>query len=103
MKGLAFTKELITIFIGKFEFMDKSKKALEIITDIFRRELGDNSLNIEFSTSADDIEMWDSINNLVLISAIEEAFNITFPIDVIFEAKNVGDLCDFVVKNSDRI
>ena len=83
--------------------MNKEDEVLKKVSEIFKRELADNSLKIELSTSAADIEKWDSINNLVIISAIEEEFNIVFPIEVIFDARNVGDFCDYVVKYSNKI
>ena len=40
------------------------------------------------------------MNNLILISAIEKEFNMSFPLDIIFDAKNVGDLCDYILSQS---
>ena len=83
--------------------MDKKAQVLNRIGEIFRKELEDDSLNLTYSSSTDSIEKWDSVNNLVLISAIEEEFEISFPIEVIFESKNIGDLCDHIVKSTSRI
>ena len=49
------------------------------------------------------MEKWDSISNLILISAIEEKFNVVFPLDFIFKAENVGDLCDYIMENSPAV
>jgi acyl carrier protein len=80
--------------------MDKKQQILLQLEQIFRTELNDNCLEITFDSSANDVEQWDSINNLVLISAIEEKFNISFPIEVIFSANNVGDLINYIVDNT---
>lgn len=80
--------------------MDNRNLALIAIQDIFRKELEDSKLVLTFDSSASSIEKWDSINNLILITSIEEQFEVSFPIEVIFTAKNVGDLCDYVIQNS---
>ena len=80
--------------------MDKKETILQEITAIFRKELGDDTLEITYSSSAQTIEKWDSITNLVLLSAIEEKYGIVFPIEFIFTAENVGHLCDYILGNS---
>ena len=80
--------------------MDKKQQILQQVEQIFRKELNDESLQITFDSSANTVEQWDSINNLVLISAIEEQFNISFSIEVIFSANNVGDLINYIADNT---
>lgn len=79
--------------------MDKKTQILKEIEYIFRHELGDSNLQISFTSSPDSIEKWDSINNLVLISAIEEKYNIIFSADSIFDIKNIGDIVDYIYEN----
>lgn len=76
-----------------------SEEILAKIEKIFRRELEDDLLQITRASSVNTVEKWDSMNNLILISAIESEFNVSFPIDIIFSAQNVGDLCDFILIN----
>ena len=76
--------------------IDEVLKEIEIL---FREELEDNSISLNLNSSADDIEQWNSVNNLMLISAIEEKFKVSFPIEVIFEARNIGDLCKYIIEN----
>lgn len=83
--------------------MEKREAILEIITGLFRQELSEPSLVLTFASSANDVEKWDSINNLILLTAIEDRFKVVFPIDFILKADNVGDLCDFVINNSTAI
>ena len=80
--------------------MEKREKILQEVTGIFRRELEDKDLEITYSSSARTVEKWDSITNLILITAIEEKFNIVFPVEFIFKAENVGDLCDYIMENA---
>ncbi len=74
-------------------------EVLQSITAIFRKELNEPDLQLDFTSSASTVEKWDSINNLILISAIEDHYQISFPVDFIFDAENVGDLCDYIVAN----
>lgn len=76
--------------------MDKKEQILIQVEQIFRKELSDENIQITFDSSANTIEKWDSINNLILISAIEEQFDISFPIEIIFSANNVGDLINYI-------
>ncbi|HEX3934430.1 MAG TPA: acyl carrier protein [Puia sp.] len=80
--------------------MEKKEKILQEIAGIFRKELEDQDLDINYGSSANSVEKWDSINNLVLLTAIEEKFNIVFPIEFIFRAEKVGDLCDYILENA---
>ena len=76
--------------------MDDILKEVELI---FRQELGDEHLVINYDSSPGSVEKWDSINNLSLINAIEEKYNISFPIEVIFKINSVKDICDFIIEN----
>lgn len=80
--------------------MVQREKILVEIEKIIRKELDNENLVINFESSTDSVEKWDSINNLIIISSIEEHFNMTFPIEVIFSSKNVGDICDYILNNS---
>lgn len=77
--------------------MDHKLQILERIQTIFRRELNDETLQISYKSSTSTVENWDSMNNLILISAIESEFDVSFPIEIIFNAENVGDLCDYIL------
>ena len=80
--------------------MEKREAILKEVADIFRKELEDEHLQISFDSSARTVEKWDSITNLMLITAIEEKFNIVFAVEFIFKADNVGDLCDYIMENT---
>ena len=62
------------------------------LTDIFRRVFKDPALEISETMTAQDVANWDSLNHLVLISAIEEQFKIKFKLKELLNIDNVGDL-----------
>jgi acyl carrier protein len=70
------------------------KKVNAVFRDIFDNE----SINVTEKTTAADIEGWDSLNNIQLIVAIEKAFRVKFKTAEIRGWKNVGEMCDSLVK-----
>ena len=47
-------------------------------------------------TSSTDIEQWDSMNHVVLISTIEKEFGVTFDIMEVIGINKFGDFVDLV-------
>lgn len=71
---------------------------LSEVQDIFRDNFDDDSLVITRETCADDIEDWDSLEQINLLTAIEKKFNIKFKLADVRDLKNVGDLLDLVAR-----
>lgn len=62
------------------------------LTDIFQRVFKEPALKLNDEMTAQDVDGWDSLNHLVLISAIEEHFKIKFKLRELLNIDNVGDL-----------
>ncbi|PLX18013.1 MAG: acyl carrier protein [Candidatus Muiribacterium halophilum] len=71
--------------------MDKSI-LLERLQNIMRNVFNDKELKISESSSAKDVEEWDSLTNIELIVAIEKEFDFRFTSLEVISLKNVGDL-----------
>ena len=71
---------------------------LEAVQEIFRDNFDDDTLEITRATCADDIEDWDSLEQINLLTAIEKKFNIKFKLADVRNLKNVGDLLDLVAR-----
>ena len=69
-------------------------KLEEIIANIF--ELDPSQINKEMTPA--DIETWDSLSQLNLISAIEKEFQIKLEIDEIFTVMKIGDIYSLLSK-----
>ena len=54
------------------------QEILAAVQEIFRDNFDDDSLVITRDTCADDIEDWDSLEQINLLTAIEKKFNIKF-------------------------
>ena len=68
------------------------------ITEILADIVDDETLELDDSTTADDVEEWDSLNHVKLIVAVEQAFNVRFEVDEITVPQNVGELVDLVAR-----
>lgn len=71
---------------------------LEAVQEIFRDNFDDDTLEITRATCADDIEDWDNLEQINLLTAIEKKFNIKFKLADVRNLKNVGDLLDLVAR-----
>jgi len=69
---------------------------LEQIQAIFRNVFEDESLMIQFSTTANDIAMWDSLTHIELIASIEEAFQLKFTFQEVMTFNSVGDMMQVI-------
>lgn len=65
------------------------KEVNKIFIDIF----GNESIILHENTTTDDIEEWDSLNHIQMITAIEKYYKIRFELNDLLNFRNVGDLC----------
>lgn len=63
---------------------------------VFEKVLEENPIVITRELSAKDIEKWDSLRHIQLISEVETAFGIKFKLREIMSMNNVGDLLDLI-------
>ena len=70
------------------------EKLNEIFSDVF-----DEEITLTPETTADDIEDWDSLTHITLISEVEDAFDIKFAMKDVLGMKNVGEMADIIEKN----
>ena len=71
-----------------------------VLREVFRRVFRDSGLQIEDSTTSQDVAAWDSLNHLVLISAIENEFNIKFKLRELMGMDSVGDLVRIIASKT---
>ena len=67
------------------------------LTDIFRDVFDDDDIELTDATTADDIEDWDSLEQINLVVACEKKFNVKFDMKEIQALKNVGEMVDTIV------
>jgi acyl carrier protein len=68
----------------------------EKLTNIMHSVFEDDSIVITSELTAKDVEKWNSISNIILISEVEKTFGFRFPIRDLMALKNVGDLLNVI-------
>ncbi|MBE6678351.1 MAG: acyl carrier protein [Ruminococcaceae bacterium] len=58
-----------------------------VFTDIF-----DEEIKLSAETTAEDVEDWDSLTHISLISAVEAEFGVRFKMKEVSAMKNVGEM-----------
>jgi acyl carrier protein len=74
------------------------EEILNKLQDIFRDVFDDDTIVIREDSDADDIDEWDSFNNISLMSAIEKSFNIKFDLAELQDLEDVGAMADVILK-----
>ncbi|MBD5112494.1 MAG: acyl carrier protein [Ruminococcaceae bacterium] len=74
------------------------EQIMERLTEIFRDVFDDENIEISDSTTADDIEAWDSLEHITLISAVEKAFKMRFTMREVSGMKNVGEMAEIILE-----
>jgi len=69
---------------------------IHTLNDVFKEVFDDISLTITRDTTADNVDGWDSMTHILLISSIEEKFGIEFSQKEVVKFKSVGDLLDSI-------
>ncbi|HMW25806.1 MAG TPA: acyl carrier protein [Ferruginibacter sp.] len=66
------------------------------LTPVFRKVFSDNSLVVTDELSALDVENWDSLSHMLLISEVETEFAIKFKLKDLNKMANVGDMIEII-------
>ena len=74
--------------------MDYKERIKEIIADT----LGIDIERITDDLAAGDIEEWDSVGNLTIISTIEEELEVDIPIEDLYEHNNIKAIVEEIIK-----
>lgn len=70
----------------------------DTLQEIFRDILDLDDLVLEDTTSASDIEEWDSLAHINLVVAIEREYNIKFALGELQDLKNIKDMIKLIEK-----
>ena len=72
--------------------MSQHNHILNILSNVIKNFFQKENIAITLTTTANDIEEWDSLNHMNLIRAIEEEFKIEFDFFEIMDFENIGEL-----------
>lgn len=75
-----------------------SEEILGTVGSIIREVLEVPQLVVTSETSAADVDEWDSMTHIQLISAIEARYKVRFALGELQALKNVGDMVSLIQK-----
>lgn len=64
----------------------------EKLTAVFQEVFSDSSLVLNDDMTANDVEKWDSLTHMLMISTVEERFGVKFKLKELNKLKKVGDI-----------
>ena len=67
------------------------------LTVIFRKVFNSDSLVLSDELTANDVDHWDSLTHMILITDIEDAFSIKFRLKELNRMRNVGEMIDVII------
>lgn len=75
---------------------------LAAVTIIIRDVLELPDLVVTNNTSAEDVDEWDSMTHIQLISSIEAKYKVRFALGELQSLKNVGDMVGLIQKKLNK-
>ena len=75
----------------------KRNDVIAQLNEIFRDILDNEDIELEETTTAEDVEEWDSLSHIQLVVAVEKHFNVKFTSKEIMGWNNVGDMINCIV------
>ena len=67
------------------------------LNEVFRDVFDDEDIIVTDTTTANDIDDWDSLEHINLIVAIEDCFGMKFNMGEVTTMKNVGAMVDIIM------
>jgi len=71
---------------------------IEDLQPVFADILDAPGLRLTRTTTAADVEGWDSLAHINLVVAVEKRYKIKFALGELQDLKNVGDMVDLIVR-----
>ena len=68
----------------------------EKLTAIFHEVFNDNNIVLRDDMTATDVDNWDSLTHMLMITKVEEVFGVKFKLKELNKLKMVGDLINTI-------
>lgn len=78
--------------------MNGTERIYEALTEIFRENFDDETICLSPETTPDDIEGWDSLEQINLLTAVQERFGVKFTLEDVRGIASVGDIAALLEK-----
>ena len=83
--------------------MSQEKQILIKLQNIFRVIFDDNSIKLNSNTTAEDIEEWDSLNQIRIILACEKEFSVKLNPREINDFVNIGEMVEHLFSKNVKV
>ena len=70
---------------------------IEKLTNVFHEIFKDESIVLRDDMTAEDVENWDSLTHMLMITKVEQEFQVKFKLKDLNKLKTVGDLITIIV------
>lgn len=77
-------------------------KIFDKVAAVIRKTVNQPDIAVNADTSSNDVEGWDSLHHIMIITEIENECSIKFDFLDVLDMKTVGDICKAVEKNMKR-
>jgi acyl carrier protein len=78
----------------------EKKDVLATLNGIFAHVLKRTDITLDYSMTTNDVDGWDSITNMMIISEVEKHYGIHLKLREIIKMKDVGNLCDVILERT---
>ena len=72
--------------------MTNDEKILDQLKEIFVETLGHDNFELNGSTTANDVDGWDSVTHMMLINEVEKKYDMKFSLMDLMSLEKVADL-----------
>ena len=69
---------------------------LDVLQNIIREIFDEASIEVTMETTAEEVEGWDSLTHIQVITAIETHFGFKLKLAEVMRFENVGDICSCI-------
>ena len=69
---------------------------IEKLTTVFQEVFNDRNIVLNNDMTANDVDNWDSLTHMLMITKVEEVFGIKFKLKELNKLKMVGDLVNII-------
>ncbi|MBQ9610613.1 MAG: acyl carrier protein [Lachnospiraceae bacterium] len=74
------------------------KEVFEKLNEVYRDVFDNADIIVGDSTTASDIDGWDSLMHITLISEVEDAFGVHFEMKDVTKMQNVGEMVNKILE-----
>ena len=76
------------------------EEIMQKLNAIFQDIFDDDSIVVTESTTADDIDEWDSLEHINLVDTVEKEFGMKFRMQEVSGMKNVGEMAEIIAQRA---